>query len=304
MWTRREAEAAQKLIDLAIAEDLAGRGDVTSELLIPEDLEGSAAVVVRCPGVVVGGPLLALVFGRFSPAVEVHLQVRDGLQVDAGAEIARIHGPMRPILSGERTALNFLQRLSGIGSLTAQYVAAVAGTKARIYDTRKTTPGWRILEKYAVRCGGGHNHRMGLFDAILIKDNHLAALGSCGGELRRAIAICRKSAPQLPIEIEVDTLDQLTKALEAEPDIVLLDNMPPALLRQAVALRDQIAPHVALEASGGITLATVRSIAKTGVDRISVGALTHSAPAIDIALDYGAQPGHSAKGSCGSERDR
>jgi nicotinate-nucleotide pyrophosphorylase (carboxylating) len=198
---------------------------------------------------------------------------------------------MRAILTAERTALNFLQHLSGIATLTRRYVDAVAGLNCQILDTRKTLPGWRLLEKYAVHCGGGRNHRMGLFDGILIKDNHLAALRSadCGLRIADLIRQARGRAPGLPVELEVDNLDLLDVALACRPDIILLDNMSVAQMREAVARRNAVikqSERVLLEASGGVTLQTVRAIAETGVDRISVGALTHSAPALDIALDY------------------
>jgi nicotinate-nucleotide pyrophosphorylase (carboxylating) len=210
--------------------------------------------------------------------------------------VGQLAGPLRSLLAIERTALNFLQHLSGIATLTATYVSAVQGTRAAIYDTRKTTPGWRFLEKYAVRCGGGINHRFGLYDAVLIKDNHLAWIKDAAGLQARdpfatAIASARKSArPGTTIEIEVDSLGQLELALAAEPDIVLLDNFTPEHVAQAVRLRDTTAPQIKLEASGGVNLASVRALAETGVDRISVGALTHSAPALDLALDYEGEP--------------
>jgi nicotinate-nucleotide pyrophosphorylase (carboxylating) len=195
---------------------------------------------------------------------------------------------MRSILSAERTALNFLQRLSEVATLTRQYVQAIAGLKAQILDTRKTTPGWRLLEKYAVRCGGGQNHRIGLFDGILIKDNHLAALQKQGTGLQEGLQVAlRHAGGSLPVEIEVDNLDQFAEALECKPAIILLDNFDLDQLKRAVELRNARNSETLLEASGGVNLSTVRAIAETGVDRISVGALTHSAPALDIALDYG-----------------
>ena len=195
---------------------------------------------------------------------------------------------MRSLLAMERTALNFLQRLSGIATMTAQFVTRVAGTKAVILDTRKTTPGWRALEKYAVRCGGGTNHRAGLYDAVLIKDNHLAWLAEGGDPIGQAVKLAREGAPKGTkfIEVEVDTLEQFDRALEVGPDIILIDNLGPEKLAEAVRRRDERAPGILLEASGGVTLATVRALAETGVDRISVGALTHSAPALDIGLDF------------------
>ena len=204
-----------------------------------------------------------------------------------GAVLAVVSGRMRSILTGERTALNFLQRLSGVATATARYVQAVAGLPCQVLDTRKTTPGWRLLEKYAVRCGGGHNHRMGLGDGVLIKDNHLAAVGGGAAAVAEAVRRAReKYGSRFPLEIEVDDLTQFDAALAARPDIVLLDNMKPDLMREAVRRRNATAPGVLLEASGGVTLATLRAIAESGVDRVSVGALTHSAPALDIALDY------------------
>jgi nicotinate-nucleotide pyrophosphorylase (carboxylating) len=217
----------------------------------------------------------------------------DGAVLDRGSSIATLAGPVRAILSLERTALNFLQRLCGIATLTARFVAAVAGTTAAIYDTRKTTPGWRLLEKYAVRkyavrCGGGRNHRMGLFDAMLIKDNHLAWLRARheSDAIAAAVVAARAQAPQsAPIEVEVDSLEELDRALRCGPDIILIDNLGPEALGEAVRRRDALAPRIELEASGGITLETVAAAARAGVDRISVGALTHSAPALDLALD-------------------
>src|SRR5262249_39171037 len=207
--------------------------------------------------------------------------------VKPGDVLARVHGPEASILGMERTALNFLQHLSGIASLTHQFVEAVKGLPVKILDTRKTIPGWRLLAKYAVRQGGGHNHRMGLHDGILIKDNHLAALGSGPTTVSEAVRLAReKYGASVPLEIEVEDLSQLDAALRAKPGIVLLENMRPDHMREAVRRRDAIAPGVQLEASGGVNLTTVRGIAETGVDRISVGALTHSAPALDIALDY------------------
>jgi nicotinate-nucleotide pyrophosphorylase (carboxylating) len=194
---------------------------------------------------------------------------------------------MRGLLTAERTALNFLQRLSGVATQTAAYVAAVVGLPCKVLDTRKTTPGWRLLEKYAVRMGGGHNHRMGLYDGVLVKDNHLAALGGGADAVRQAVALARdRYGTRVSVEVEVDTLEQLDVALSASPDVVLLDNMTTELMREAVRRRDAAAPGVQLEASGGVTLATLRAIAESGVDRLSVGALTHSAKALDIALDY------------------
>lgn len=212
----------------------------------------------------------------------------DGTAVERGSRLAVVSGSLRSILAAERTALNFLQRLSGVATLTHKYVAAVSGTKAKVLDTRKTTPGWRLLEKYAVRCGGGTNHRVGLYDAILIKDNHIAGLGDPATAVRRSVELARAYPGNagLPVEVEVDSVSQLLQVLPVQPEIVLLDNMPPALLRECVAKRNELSPATLLEASGGVNLTTIRGIADTGVDRISVGALTHSATALDVALDY------------------
>ncbi len=295
--TPAELAAARALVRLALAEDL-GCGlrerfdpalDATSRLTIPEGTPGAARVVARTPGVLAGLPIIELVFAALEGApVAVAAHAADGESLAPGQTVASFAGPLRSILVAERTILNFLQRLSGVATLTRRYADAVAGTKAVVLDTRKTTPGWRLLEKYAVRQGGGHNHRVGLSDGILIKDNHLAGLGaSAGGAIATAVRAARAGAAGLTVEVEVDTLTQLREALAELPDIVLLDNMPPDVLREAVAMRDALAPAVLLEASGGVNLSTVRAIAETGVDRISVGALTHSAPALDLALDYG-----------------
>jgi nicotinate-nucleotide pyrophosphorylase (carboxylating) len=283
--TAAENAAARRLIGLALAEDLGSAGDVTSLATIPPDTSGGAAIVARAAGVIAGLPVARLVFEAVDPALAFTPSVKDGTAVEAGAELATVSGAMRSILTAERTALNFLQRLSGVATLTRRYVEA-AGGKTRILDTRKTTPGWRLLEKYAVRMGGGLNHRAGLYDGVLIKDNHLAALGGGPAAVPRAVAAARQQTPDLPVEVEVDTLEQLDAALACRPDIVLLDNMPPEMLKRCVERRDEIAPGVLLEASGGVNLQTIGPIAAAGVDRVSVGALTHSALALDIALDY------------------
>jgi nicotinate-nucleotide pyrophosphorylase (carboxylating) len=244
-------------------------------------------------------PAGKLVLEEMDPRAEWSPQVRDGTSVDAGTILALVRGEARTLLTAERLVLNLIGRLSGVATLTAQFVEAIAGTTARIYDTRKTTPGWRRLEKYAVRCGGGYNHRSGLFDAVLIKDNHLAlgrtALRAAGFTpavaVRQARDFLRAMFPddargEMPIEVEVDTLAQLVEVLPAAPDIVLLDNMTLDQLREAVRLRNELAPTMELEASGGVRTETVRSIAETGVDRISAGALTHSAVSRDVALDW------------------
>jgi nicotinate-nucleotide pyrophosphorylase (carboxylating) len=283
-----EVAACRRLVELALAEDLGPTGDQTSEALIPAGQPGRAVFVARGPGVVAGFPAVELVLVAVDPALKMDVHIPDGSLVQKGDRLATVSGPLRSILVAERTALNFLQRLSGVATLTRKYVEAVAGLKAKVLDTRKTTPGWRLLEKYAVRMGGGANHRIGLYDGILIKDNHLAGLGDPTTAVRRAVELARGHAGNtgLPVEAEVDSLEQLEQALAVRPEIVLLDNMPPETLRAAVARRDAVSPRTLLEASGGVNLGTIRAIAETGVDRISVGALTHSAPALDIALDY------------------
>jgi len=234
---------------------------------------------------------VALVLSAVDRKLASEPLVEEGAGVEAGTKLIRVEGPMRSLLTAERTALNFLQHLSGVASITRRFVDAIAGIPCQILDTRKTIPGWRLLEKYAVRCGGGHNHRMGLYDAILIKDNHLAPRGGGLKAITSAVQSARtflepqKLRPPRFVEIEVEDLGQLDTALAAAPDIVLLDNMTPDDMHEAVRRRNAVARGVLLEASGGVTLQTVRPIAETGVDRISVGALTHSAPALDIALD-------------------
>lgn len=283
---------ADALIRLAIDEDSGALGDITSAALLPSDAFGSVRLVARAPGVVAGLPVVERLAARFELEEHWHPSMCDGARVEPGTVIARLLGPMRSLLALERLALNFLQHLSGIATLTERFVAAVAGTRALIMDTRKTTPGWRALEKYAVRCGGGVNHRFGLSDAVLIKDNHLAWLRSATGlEASQAIAASISAArahapPGTIVEIEVDTLEQLDCALQCAPDIILVDNLGPGLLAEAVRRRDAVASRVKLEASGGVNLECVSALARTGVERISIGALTHSAPALDIAVDY------------------
>jgi nicotinate-nucleotide pyrophosphorylase (carboxylating) len=286
-FSAAEASACRHLVELSLQEDLGATGDLTSSALIPADYRGAAQFVARQAGVVAGLPAVAVVLSSLDPSLHFQRHYEDGMRVPAGGIVAWVAGTLRSLLTGERTALNFLQRLSGIATLTRAYVEAVQGLPCQILDTRKTTPGWRLLEKYAVRCGGGHNHRLGLYDGVLIKDNHLAALGGEPLAISRAIRAAREAqGPARALEVEVDNLEQLEEALACGPDIVLLDNMSPDDLRTAVRRRNATAPGVRLEASGGVTLATVRAIAETGVDCISVGALTHSAPALDIALDY------------------
>jgi nicotinate-nucleotide pyrophosphorylase (carboxylating) len=286
-FTPEETEACRRLANFALDEDLGETGDLTSDILIPAERMGTAVLVARQSGVLAGLHAAELTFALVDPTLVFEAVRPDGSLLQPGDRLAVIGGKTRSILSGERTALNFLQRLSGIATLTHRYVDAVAGLRSQILDTRKTMPGWRLLEKFAVRQGGGHNHRMGLYDGILIKDNHLAALANHAEPIAEAVRLAReKHGSSVLLEVEVDTLDQLELALKAKPDIILLDNMPPSDLRQAVRRRNEIAPDVLLESSGGITLETLRALAETGVDRISIGALTHSAPALDIGLDY------------------
>jgi nicotinate-nucleotide pyrophosphorylase (carboxylating) len=269
----------EPIVRAALAEDLGRAGDITSQACISPETRMSARFVARKPGVLSGLACARLAFAALDPNVRFEPHLADAATLAAGEPIATVHGSARTILSAERTALNLMGRLSGIASLTAVYVAQANGTRARIIDTRKTTPLLRALEKYAVRCGGGANHRFGLDDAILIKDNHVAACGGVGEAVRRA----RSAAGHMvKLEVEVDSLDQLREALEVAPDIVMLDNFSLADLEAAVALA---AGRVVLEASGGVSLETVSAIARTGVDLISVGALTHSAPVLDIGLD-------------------
>lgn len=272
-----------RAVESALAEDL-GWGDATTESLIPEESVGAASVVSRGRGVVAGLPVAATVFAMVDDDVEVTLHARDGDPVAAGSLVASVRGPARALLMAERVALNFLQRLSGVATLTRRYVDAVEGTGVRIVDTRKTTPGLRVLEKYAVRCGGGHNHRFHLSDAVLVKDNHRAVLHAAAVDLADALADVRRRLPHtVSIAVELDDLEALEAALNAGVDAVLLDNMDAASLRAAVG---RIRGRALVEASGGITLETVREKAETGVDLISVGALTHSAPALDMAMEW------------------
>lgn len=272
------------LIELALAEDIGG-GDVTSGYFIPKARRATAFVAVRKDGVVSGVELAARVFTKVDPQLDVEILIHDGSRVAAGALLIRVEGSARSILTAERTALNFLQRLSGVATLTAQHVEQVKGTRARILDTRKTTPGYRLLEKKAVFDGGGTNHRIGLYDRAMVKDNHLAA-ESGASAIQTAIYRLRAERPGVEVELEADNLDQVRAFLELEGvDYILLDNMSLEQLREAVDLRGERAKPQ-LEASGGVTLESLANIAKTGVDFISVGALTHSAPALDVGLDF------------------
>jgi nicotinate-nucleotide pyrophosphorylase (carboxylating) len=276
-------EEIQHAVQVALAEDIGG-GDVTTLATIPENAIARAVMKAREPLVASGLDFAEAAFGQLADGMKIERLAKDGQSVKAGQVLLRVAGPARDLLSAERVALNFVQRLSGVATLTAQYVAAVQGTHARILDTRKTTPGWRRFEKYAVACGGGQNHRIGLYDMVLIKDNHLAALrGEKPNAIAAAVTRARAQNPDLKIEVEADTLEQAGQALAAGADIILLDNMNLDQLGQAVAL---VGGRAQTEASGGVNLGTVRGIAETGVDLISVGALTHSARAVDIALDF------------------
>jgi len=276
-------EEIRQAVRQALAEDL-GDGDVTSLATVPEAAMATATMNAREPLVVCGIGFAESAFRELSSAVEISRVTEDSRPVGAGAPLLQVAGPARALLSAERVALNFIQRLSGVATLTAQFVAAIKGTDARIIDTRKTTPGWRRFEKYAVTCGGGQNHRLGLFDMVLIKDNHLAALkNEAPNAVAAAVERARKRFPSLRVEVEADTLAQVEQALEAGADWILLDNMNPVQLRLAV---QKCRGRAKTEASGGINLASVCAIAETGVDFISVGALTHSARAVDIGLDF------------------
>lgn len=276
-WKRIE-----ELVDRTLAEDL-GWGDVTTEAIIPAELTGKASMVAKARGMLAGIEVARLVFCRVDPPVQFNIIIPEGSRIQPGDLIAKLEGKVASILKGERTALNFLQRLSGIATETSRYVEAIKGLDSRIVDTRKTTPGMRVLEKYAVRVGGGHNHRLHLGDGVLIKDNHLAALRSQGLAMKDIISRARERAPfNLKVEVEVRTAQEAVEAVEAGADIVMLDNMGLEEMRQAARL---VKGRALLEASGGITLDNVRRVAETGVDLISIGALTHSARSLDISLE-------------------
>ncbi|MEA1872159.1 MAG: carboxylating nicotinate-nucleotide diphosphorylase [Chloroflexota bacterium] len=272
----------EEISDRALAEDL-GKGDVTTEVLIPSDQQGTGFIVAKKEGILAGTEVANRVFHRVDPELKVEILLEDGVRVKPGSRVAKVSGSIASILKAERVALNFLQRLSGIASETNRYVARVEGLPIRIMDTRKTTPGLRSLEKYAVRVGGGENHRMNLGDGILIKDNHLVALRSRGLNIKEIVARARQNAPQrLPVEVEVRTVSEALEAVEAGADIVMLDNMNLEDMRKVVKSTHG---RALIEASGGITLDNVRAVAETGVDFISIGALTHSARALDISLE-------------------
>ena len=269
----------KQIIEAALNEDLAGKDDITSTLTIPEDNVAQALMRPRQPGIIAGTQIAALVFEMVEPELDIKIFKNDGDTLTPGEDILSVQGSARAILTAERTALNIITHLSGIATLTGQYVEAVKETKAKILDTRKTLPGLRALQKHAVEAGGGVNHRFGLYDAILIKDNHIAVAGG----IKSALEAVKRQKGKMNIEIEVDTLAQLEEVLACEiADIVMLDNMDVARLKKAVTLIDD---RIRTEASGGVTLDTVSPIAATGVDYISIGALTHSAPALDIGLD-------------------
>ncbi len=279
---RLTPEEIRGAVVAALREDV-GDGDVTTLACIPEDAVGNVVLRAREPLVLAGLEFAEAAFRELSPNITLRQRASDGEEIPADGTVLEVTGPMRALLTAERVALNFVQRLSGVASLTRDFVGAIAGTRARILDTRKTTPGWRRFEKYAVACGGGTNHRMGLHDLVLIKDNHLAALaGATPNPIAAAVDRARLLYPHLKVEVEADTLDQVRLAAEAGADFILLDNMDPETLRIAV---QTVAGRARTEASGGVRLETVRMIAETGVDFISVGALTHSARAMDLGLD-------------------
>ena len=300
--TRRDC---LRLIEMAILEDLNAADlesgvDCTTAAIVPDSVHAKAAFVSRSKGVICGIEVVKLALQQWAPNIQLTVHVNDGEQVDAGQTIGVMSGLAHDILTMERTCLNFMCRLSGISSLTHEFVDKISGTSACVLDTRKTTPGWRRLEKYAVACGGGRNHRMGLYDAIMIKDNHLAFFRTQVREEGEVIPVAIQNAKnwigehaaELPsgketvLQLEVDTLEQLRVALKTDCDIVLLDNMSNEQLREAVEIRNETAPKIILEASGGVNLDSIVKIAKTGVERISVGAVTHSATNFDIGLDW------------------
>jgi nicotinate-nucleotide pyrophosphorylase (carboxylating) len=280
-------KAAASIISLGIAEDI-GSGDATSEAVLAPTAQLRGKIVAKQDGTIAGLPIAAAVFQRVDDNIRFSAHVEDGHQVSAGTVIAEMVGPAQAVLAAERLALNFLQHLSGIATLTRRFVDAVRGTPAVILDTRKTIPGYRVLEKYAVRMGGGHNHRFNLHEMLLIKDNHIAAAGS----IREAVAKARRRFPDRPLEVEVSTIQELQEAADLPVDRIMLDNMGVEAIRRAVV---DVGGRVPLEASGNVTLSTVSQVAATGVDYISVGALTHSAPAMDIGMDVWTSPASGEK---------
>lgn len=271
------------IIDLALNEDV-GKGDITSDLLIPANLKAKATFIAKDEGVLAGIDVARLIFVRVDPDIKFKVLIKDGAQLKKGDIIATITGNARNILKAERTALNFLQRLSGIATQTAEYVTVIEDLPVRILDTRKTTPGLRLLEKYAVSMGGGQNHRFNLSDGILIKDNHLMALQARGMTIKEVVTQAKKDAPKgIKVEVEVTNLKQVDEAVSASADIIMFDNMSPAQMKRAIK---KIPATIKTEASGGITMKTLRKAAETGVTYISVGALTHSVKALDISLDF------------------
>ncbi len=277
------AAEIRRAVRAALAEDL-GSGDVTTQATVPTNAQSVALMRAREPLVVAGLAFAEAAFRQLAPKIKIKKYFLDGQRAKVGDTLLKISGSARAILSAERVALNFVQRLSGVATATAQFVDAIHGTRAKILDTRKTTPGWRRLEKYAVACGGGKNHRIGLFDLVLIKDNHLVALQNENvNAIAAAVRRARKKFPKLKVEVEADTLEQVAQAAAAGADIILLDNMTTAQMRQALKI---IRGRAITEASGGVNLKSVRNIAATGVDFISVGAITHSARAVDIGLDF------------------
>ena len=273
------ASAYRALLRAALREDLGNAGDLTTRLFVPRARRFSARVVSREPGVVCGLAVAAAAFRACAPGARVRALVADGARVRPGQAVMAVNGG-RGLLTAERTALNFLQRMSGVATLTRAYVDRVRGTRAQILDTRKTLPGWRALDKYAVACGGGVNHRMGLYDAAMVKDNHYL-----GGRLAEGARSLRRLHPKATLIVECDDLAQALRALALAPDVILLDNMAPRALRAAIGRLRALAPRVKLEISGGVSLKTVRALARLGPDRISIGRLTHSAPALDLGLD-------------------
>ena len=275
-------EQVNNIIDLALAEDIS-HGDITSEILIPPELQGKASIMAKAKGILAGGEIARKVFLRVDPSLKVEVHIKDGTKIQPRDIIATISGNVSSILKAERVTLNFLQKLSGIASQTAQYIAKTHGLSVNITDTRKTTPGLRLLEKYAVRLGGGQSHRYHLGDGVLIKDNHLVALRALGMNLKDIVTKAKQNAPRgLKVEVEVSTTQEALDAVDAGADIIMLDNMSPDEMHRAVNL---IPSHIKTEASGGITLANVRAAAEAGVNLISVGALTHSSKALDISLE-------------------